>query len=189
MVEKPLLERKRDFLAQLVAEIRQYLPPNDADVLRHLVLKRFLERNLELAIDTMIDIAKHLVCDLKLRHPETYVETFLILSEAGIITAEQERIFASMVRLRNLLVHFYDRFDEKVMLSVCRERLTDFDVFVSITTRLCRDEPPNPHPRSVRETAHPYAVSRRKPSNSAQRPAPSASRRKKPSKQGGRGKS
>ncbi len=57
----------------------------------------------------MIDIAKHLACDLELRHPETDADTFLILSEAGIITDAQHRTFASRVRFRNLLVHSCDR--------------------------------------------------------------------------------
>ena len=65
------------------------------------VFKRFIERNIELSIERMIDICRHLVSGLDLQEPETYAACFEILGNAGIIPESSVETFKSMTRYRN----------------------------------------------------------------------------------------
>lgn len=82
---------------------------------------------MHLAIEACIDVADHLVADRRLRVPETGAESFEILAEAGLLSAELESALASMVGFRNILVRDYARIDSEIMIRVLRTDLRDFE--------------------------------------------------------------
>jgi uncharacterized protein YutE (UPF0331/DUF86 family) len=93
------------------------------------IVKRFVERNIELAIEQMIDICKHLVAGLDLAEPETYAECFDILYENKAIPAKSLPTFKAMARFRNRLIHVYDDIDDAVTFEVYTKHLPDFKAF------------------------------------------------------------
>lgn len=131
MIDKFLVEKKlrkiEDFLRELkTAEIGDF-----NEFKKNIIVKRFVERNIELSIEQMIDICKHLISGLDLDEPETYSECFDILSKAGVVSKETVNVFQSMVRFRNMLIHAYDDVDDTITYGMYKKRLEDFGLFVS----------------------------------------------------------
>ncbi len=66
----------------------------------NLVFKRFVERNMELAVEQMIDICRHLVSGLDLEEPESYADCFAVIGRAGVLPETKTvcKIFSCLPR-------------------------------------------------------------------------------------------
>ncbi len=94
------------------------------------IIKRFIERNIELAIEQMVDVCKHFISGLDLTEPETYSECFDILAGNKVIPGETVDTFKSMVRFRSILIHAYDGIDDSITYGIFSKRLQDFRTFI-----------------------------------------------------------
>jgi len=102
MIDKPLIEKKLLKIEEFLRELNTVNIESFDEFVGNIVTKRFIERNIELAIENMTDICKHLISGLDLKEPETYAECFDILSNGGVIQKEGIDVFKSMVRFRNI---------------------------------------------------------------------------------------
>ena len=111
-----------------IEEIRQTVKSLERDF-KHLpeeklitdqIIYRAAERNLEIAIQCIIDISNHIISQLGLERPrKENKEIFLILAKEKIIPMEFAKKIMTMVGYRN------KRFIDKVSLSP--EELSNFD--------------------------------------------------------------
>ncbi|MDM8516037.1 DUF86 domain-containing protein [Desulfobacterales bacterium HSG16] len=132
MIDTHLIERKLRKIETFLMEIETAdAPPGFDSFSDNIVFKRFVERNIELSIEQMIDICKHLVSGLGLREPETYAECFEIIGKAGVVARQDANIFKAMARYRNLLIHGYDGVDDKITYKIYSKNLKDFKLFVN----------------------------------------------------------
>ncbi len=131
MLDKTLIEKKLRRIEKLLRELMSVEVGTIDEFKEQIVTKRFIERNIELAIEQMIDICKHFVGGMDLNEPETYSECFDILAKEGIVSEHNLDIFKSMVRFRNLLIHAYDGVDDAITYGIYKKRLSDFRVFIS----------------------------------------------------------
>jgi len=136
MVDRDLVLRRLALLETYVSQLAPYrnieVPAYRADW----KTQRIVERTLHLAIEACMDVADHLVADRRLRVPETGAESFEILAEAGLLSAELGSALASMVGFRNILVHDYARIDSEIVIRVLRTDLQDFERFRETVTPL-----------------------------------------------------
>jgi len=140
MVDRLLIERKLGKIETYLRELQSAQVKNLEAFKRDVVTKRFVERQLELCVEQMIDICKHLVAGLDLPQPETYAGCFDILAGAGVVPEQHLAVFKSMARFRNLLIHGYDDVDDAVTYGILTSRLGDFTTFaVAIRGYLLRD--------------------------------------------------
>ena len=127
MVDHDLVLRR---LALLEAYVSQLAPYRNIEVTAYRAdwkTQRIVERTLHLAIEACLDVADHLVADRRLRVPETGAESFEILAEAGLLSAELGSALASMVGFRNILARDYARIDSEIVIRVLRTDLQDFE--------------------------------------------------------------
>lgn len=129
MIDKKLVERKIRKMEGYLRELKTVRIQTLETFVENIVVKRFVERNLELAIEQVIDICKHLVAGLDLDEPETYAECFEILHKKKIIPGKALPIFQAMARFRNKLIHVYDDIDDAITYDVYTHHLADFKVF------------------------------------------------------------
>ena len=101
-------------------------------------LKRFkedfregLREEDQASIEALIDISNHIISRENLGVPESNADSFRILADNGIITAEKLKIFTAMARFRNKVVHLYDEIDEVEIYRIIVEHLGDFDYFIN----------------------------------------------------------
>ncbi len=131
MIDKHLIERKLRKIEDLLRELRVIKIESFDEFKENIVVKRFVERNIELAIEQMVDICKHFISGLDLKEPETYSECFDILGKGKIIPEEMVNTFKSMVRFRNILIHAYDGIDDSITYGVYSKHLQDFRTFIN----------------------------------------------------------
>jgi len=130
MIDKVLIKNKLNKIETYLKELRNVSVNTYEEYCKNVILKRFIERNIELAIEQVISICKHIVSRLNLREPASYADCFEILAENKIIKEENLEIYKQMAKFRNLLIHIYDKVDDKIVYQIYKERLKDFEVFV-----------------------------------------------------------
>jgi uncharacterized protein YutE (UPF0331/DUF86 family) len=85
---------------------------------------------LHVLIEACIDVAQHIISDEHFREPASYRDAFVVLGEQGVIHPDDLPRFEQMTAFRNLIVHYYERFDDAIVYGVFKQKLGDFDLFV-----------------------------------------------------------
>ncbi len=101
-------------------------------------LQDILTRNLEVAIQTCIDIAFHL-CGAHGVVPTTAAEAFAQLAERGLIERGLAARLQRAVGFRNVLVHEYTEVDWKIVMQVIRTGTRDLAVFGKAVLKMLED--------------------------------------------------
>lgn len=98
--------------------------------LKDYTIKDAVERNIEVAIQACIDIARIIIKREGLREPEDNKGVFVVLAENGIISEESLRFLIPMAGTRNVLVHGYDKVNDTIIFGVLKNHLNDFYTFL-----------------------------------------------------------
>ena len=80
---------------------------SEEDFLKDDDLQDIVERNLEVAVEALIDISNHIVGKRNYRKPENAADTFQVLAEESILEENFARKLKGWVGLRNVIVHLY----------------------------------------------------------------------------------
>lgn len=137
MTDPDLIAKKLVLVETCVADLRRLARP--AELARDLREERFVEHTLQIAIQAALDVASHVVSDLRLGEPRTSRELFDLLERAGWVPAPLASTLRDMVGFRNILVHGYDDVDVAIVRDVVEHKLGDLDEFVAVTRRRLRD--------------------------------------------------
>jgi len=132
MVDKELLSRKISRLRSYLEELKSAEDIDWGKYQSDSRAKAFVERYLHLAIEEVMDIANHFVSFYKWREPIGYRDLFLILKEHGIISEKYLPTFQNMASFRNMLVHRYETIDDELVFGIFKERLDDFELFITL---------------------------------------------------------
>ena len=82
-------------------------------------------------IETCVDITGHIISDKKYRIPDSYADSFRVLSEKKVIDADLCETMEQISKFRNVIVHHYDRVDAEIVVGILRNRIEDFNEFKS----------------------------------------------------------
>lgn len=117
-------------LARIEACVRELRTVGDPSAIRSdLRQERFAEHTLQIAIQSVLDVASHIVSEERLGEPRTNQELIDLLARHAWIPAGLELPLHQMVGFRNVLVHGYDEVDLAVVEDVARHRLDDLLAF------------------------------------------------------------
>lgn len=105
---------------EVTVKLKEFLSRED--------LQDRVERNLQVAIQSCIDIGNHIIAVAGLRAPNDYGDIFRILAENGIMEHNLAETFVKMAGFRNVLVHMYARVDLKRVYQALKQ-LSDFEAF------------------------------------------------------------
>jgi uncharacterized protein YutE (UPF0331/DUF86 family) len=89
-----------------------------------------IERDLQVAIEACIDVGKVIISEKKLRLPESMKDVFAVLYENGFVDRPMLNILESMVGVRNILVHRYEKIDLEIIYGILKKHLPDFQKFI-----------------------------------------------------------
>jgi len=95
----------------------------------HIRLKKAVERSLQVAIETCLDIGRRLIALEGFCYPEDNRDVFQVLGEEGVVPQELLPSLANMARFRNLVVHDYAKIDGAQVYAILKKRLGDFDEY------------------------------------------------------------
>ena len=128
MIDVELLSRKISQLRTYLNELRESDDITWQTYQTDLRAKAFVERFIHLAIESVIDIANHIISFQQWREPNGYRDLFVVLYENDIIPENHLQMFQNMASIRNILVHRYNKIDDKVVFGIFDKRLGDFDL-------------------------------------------------------------
>ncbi|RMH08126.1 MAG: DUF86 domain-containing protein [Armatimonadetes bacterium] len=96
------------------------------------------ERNIETVklwliqlVQDAADLCNHLSVRLLNKPPESYPECFELLQDAQLLDATLAQNLRRMARFRNLIVHRYWDVDDRRVLEVARNSLSDLEAFLN----------------------------------------------------------
>jgi len=132
MVDREVVSRKLSQLRQYTVELRAAEDITWGMYQTDIRARAFVERYLHLAIETVLDIANHIISFHGWREPEGYRDIFAVLHENGIIPAQDLAVYQQMASFRNMLVHRYEKIDDATVFGLFKNRLDDFDRFFAL---------------------------------------------------------
>jgi uncharacterized protein YutE (UPF0331/DUF86 family) len=99
------------------------------ELLNDYILKSAIERNLQLAIESALDIGEVIISSENLKKPEDYRSIIIVLGKQSIIPDNFAKKFSEAAKLRNILVHMYTDIDPQVISHILENNLEDFDKY------------------------------------------------------------
>ncbi len=129
MVNNEIILRKTQKLKEYTNELRQAKDITWEKYQRNIRDRAFVERYIHIAIQTVFDIANHIISYEEWKEPDTYRETFSILASHGVLPDEKVTDYQNMASFRNMLVHHYESVEDEVVFGIFKNRLGDFDLF------------------------------------------------------------
>jgi uncharacterized protein YutE (UPF0331/DUF86 family) len=108
-------------------------------------LRRAVERSLQVAVETCLDIGRRIIAQEGFRYPEDNADVFRVLYEEKIVSSRLLATLIDMAKFRNLVVHDYARIDDAKVYAILKKRLGDFDAFARAIVGYLE-----PHPESGR---------------------------------------
>lgn len=135
MTDDALLAKKLARIEQCVLELRDRAEVDRVST--DVVMQRFVEHTLQIAIQAALDVASHIVSDERLGEPCTNHELFTLLARGGWLAEDLVPAMRGMVGFRNVVVHEYDDVDLAVVRDVLEHHLDDLLAFVEVIRAKC----------------------------------------------------
>jgi uncharacterized protein YutE (UPF0331/DUF86 family) len=127
LVDKAVVLRKLSELETYLKQVREFSGITLQLYKADWRTQRIVERTLQIMIETCADIANHIVSDRGMRVPTGYADTFGVLKENEVITADLCGIMEKMAKFRNIVVHQYEAVDAEIVLATLKRHLNDFE--------------------------------------------------------------
>lgn len=136
MVDTTLLLRKISELDEYVDQLQEYRTVSVRRYAADWKTQRIVERTLQMAIETCLDLAGHIVSDQGWRAPDGYADLFKVLAEKKAIGKALLPRLEKMARFRNVIVHRYDRVDAAIVVEILKKHVQDFTAFKKAVLKL-----------------------------------------------------
>jgi len=129
MVDQDLILKKLAFIETCVQDLRSNSNPQliSSDVRE----ERFIVHTLQLAIQSALDIASHIVSDNRYGEPNTNRELFDLLERNQWLPNDLTEKMRNMAGFRNIVVHGYENLDLTIVQDIVENRLDDLLNFVA----------------------------------------------------------
>ena len=102
------------------------------------------ERNLEVAIQALIDVGNQVIARLNLGTPMKYRDIAEILFREGIIGSEEYRVFRDIIGFRHILVHLYADVDIEKIYEIITQNLDDLRKIMESIIRIIKERKIDP---------------------------------------------
>jgi len=115
---------KLDEMDRYLRELGEILPEED-EYHRDLIKRRACEKTIELAIESLIDVAALIVSSERFGLPSDEESIIDLLVENKVITPDMGEKIKDMKGFRNILVHKYGRLDDRLVYRFLTENIDD----------------------------------------------------------------
>jgi uncharacterized protein YutE (UPF0331/DUF86 family) len=144
LADPEIVTRRLREMGRRLAALRALRAGDPDEFLRDLALQAQAERHLQLALQSAIDVALHLLAEDTDRTPQDYGSAFLLLADEEVVPADLAARLRLAAGLRNLLVHAYLEIDPAQVWRHL-DRLDDLEAFARLVqNRLDRAAGPTP---------------------------------------------
>jgi uncharacterized protein YutE (UPF0331/DUF86 family) len=140
MIDLTLILRKLSALEEYYKQIAEYRSISTEQYAKDWKSQRIIERTLQMMVETCIDIAGHIISDMKFRIPTSYADSFSVLAENGVVANSLSQSLEKMAKFRNVVVHDYDCVDAEIVTGILRKNLDDFNKFIAAIVNFIKKE-------------------------------------------------
>lgn len=133
------ITRRLEKLRECLAKLEPLREKTREDFKHQPYLKDIVERNLEVAVQCLIDMANRIISIEETRKPRDYYEAFVILGDIQVLPPVFAQKIAPMAGLRNILVHEYIGLDWDLVYDHLH-KLEGFYVFEEHIKKWARGE-------------------------------------------------
>jgi len=124
-----VIEARLKKLEEILIILKQFKKEPKEKLQEDQIFYSALERNLEIAIQCILDIGNHIIAIEKWRSPKDYKDIIKILGEKGVLPKNFASKIEKMAGLRNILVHSYLEIDDEKIIELL-QKLDDFTDFM-----------------------------------------------------------
>jgi uncharacterized protein YutE (UPF0331/DUF86 family) len=135
MVDAEILRRRIEALLGYLARLERFAAIERVQFVADADIHHLAERYLQLAIESALDVANHLIADSGYESPETYRDAFAILTRHAVIEPELGQRLQGWAGFRNVLVHAYLDIDHGIAWDAIARNLDDLRRFAGIAAR------------------------------------------------------
>lgn len=128
-MDREVIEQKIEALRRCVDRVRQKSPATAAALASDPDAQDILTLNLSRAVQLCVDIGAHLISAQNQPAPDTMGQTFDVLADMGVITAELAVRMKKAVGFRNIAVHNYEAINWEIAHAIATRHVSDFAAF------------------------------------------------------------
>jgi uncharacterized protein YutE (UPF0331/DUF86 family) len=123
-----IIEKKIRVIEEMLSDIEGWNISSFAMLQKNVMLQRAVERELQIAIEAIIDVSERILALEKQYPPGTSADAINKLQELGIIPANREYI--DMINFRDFIVHRYEKIDLEIIYVTIKTKLSVFKEFI-----------------------------------------------------------
>jgi uncharacterized protein YutE (UPF0331/DUF86 family)/predicted nucleotidyltransferase len=140
-VDKELLKSRITEILECIAALREdVLSIPREQVIASRLHRSSMERYVHIAIETMLDICRHIVSAKKMGIPETYKDIIRLLKDNGILPPELAARMEEYVGLKNILIHRYMVIDHERLYEEAKMLVKVAEDFIYAMENLLKKE-------------------------------------------------
>jgi uncharacterized protein YutE (UPF0331/DUF86 family) len=136
MTNLTVIENKISSIKKYLNILENYRSLSQKDIVDDIDKRGAVERYLYLAIQATIDLSEAVISFKNYRKPSTMSESFHILCEENVITAELTDQMVKMTGFRNVIAHDYEDLNYDIVYDVLQNRLKNVGDFIDIISRI-----------------------------------------------------
>jgi uncharacterized protein YutE (UPF0331/DUF86 family) len=130
-MDREVIEQKIESLRRCVERVRQKTPATAAALASDPDAQDILTLNLTRAVQLCVDIGAHLISAQDKPSPDTMGQTFDLLGDMNVISAELAIRMKKAVGFRNIAVHNYEAIDWEITHAIASRHMSDFAAFAA----------------------------------------------------------
>ena len=130
-MDREVIEQKIESLRRCVERVRQKTPASAIALANDPDAQDILTLNLTRAVQLCVDIGAHLIAVQNQPAPDTMGQTFDVLADMAVITAELAVRMKKAVGFRNIAVHNYEAIDWEIAHAIATHHVNDFTAFAA----------------------------------------------------------
>ena len=123
-----VISRKLGVIEQVIRELRSLDNISVAQMEDDWRTRRAVERNLQVAVEAMIDVCQRIITVQGLTPATTGQEAVSRCVEIGALPSNDP--YRRMVQFRNFIVHRYEQVDTAILVDILTRRMDAFEQFV-----------------------------------------------------------
>ena len=136
-MDREVIEQKLESLRRCLQRIEAKCPADAHTLATDPDLQDIVSLNLSRAVQVCVDIGAHLISGMDVPPPDTMGQTFDLLAQAGVLTADLANKLKRAVGFRNIAVHSYEAINWQIVHSIAKSRLADFAEFARVVALRC----------------------------------------------------
>ncbi|MBD2150012.1 DUF86 domain-containing protein [Pseudanabaena sp. FACHB-1277] len=121
---------KIDFINEHLHELENLQLTTYVEYLNNKIQRDLSRLYLQLVYQAAIDINQHILTEAFGLEIQKYSDTFVLMGIYGVIDSELSNILKESAKMRNVLVHLYDKIDYSVLFDSVGETLADYPIYI-----------------------------------------------------------